>query len=145
VTVLITGDRRLPELLVDTRIERYQVPLIVYSPLLKQPRAIKAAPSQFDIAPSLLAFLGHGDGLRAPDEVTWIGTGLDTEPAFRNLVSLSGLRRRPGGGETIVEATIVNQGGTASAAFVPRLVISDAGGLRWRDEASRHRRGDGAQ
>jgi len=78
---MITGDRRLPELLVDTRIERYQVPLIVYSPLLKQPRAIKAAPSQFDIAPSLLAFLGHGYGLRAPDEVTWIGTGLDTEPA----------------------------------------------------------------
>jgi hypothetical protein len=178
--------------------------------------------SQFDIAPSLLAFLGHGYGLRTPDQVTWLGTGLDTEPTFRNVhaiplkqtktelsdfvsgtvylaqgrlyaiadgmrldratdegalararpqvdavlaanrgvgnaaalapgtsalaawhddgrrlrsvdvaseagqVSVAGLRRRADG---TVEGTIVNQGTTASAPFVPLLVISDAGGL----------------
>jgi hypothetical protein len=69
----------------DTRIERYHVPLIVYSPLLKQPRAVKAVSSQFDIAPSLLAFLANRHGLRSPSAVTWLGTGLDTEAAFRNL------------------------------------------------------------
>jgi hypothetical protein len=82
---IVTGDHRLPELPMDTRIERYHVPLIVFSPMLKAPRSIKAVSSQFDIAPSLLAFLGHGYGLRTPDQVTWLGTGLDTEPAFRNL------------------------------------------------------------
>lgn len=82
---IVTGDHRLPELPMDTRIERYHVPLIVYSPLLKAPRAIKAISSQFDIAPSLLAYLANNHGLKAPREVTWIGTGLDTEPAFRNL------------------------------------------------------------
>jgi len=41
--------------------------------------------SQFDVAPSLLAFLSHGYGLRTPREVTWVGTGLDLEPSFRNL------------------------------------------------------------
>jgi phosphoglycerol transferase MdoB-like AlkP superfamily enzyme len=82
---VITGDHRLPELPMDTRIERYHVPLIVYSPLLKQPRAIKAVSSQFDVAPSLLAYLANNYGLRTPAEVSWLGTGLDPEPAFRNL------------------------------------------------------------
>ncbi|QNA91121.1 LTA synthase family protein [Massilia sp. Dwa41.01b] len=82
---VITGDHRLPELPMDTRIERYHVPLIVYSPLLKAPRAIKAISSQFDIAPSLLAYLANNHGLQSPRDVTWIGTGLDTEPSFRNL------------------------------------------------------------
>jgi hypothetical protein len=82
---VITGDHRLPELPMDTRIERYHVPLIVFSPLLKEARAIKAVSSQFDIAPSLLALLAHGYGLHAPREATWLGTGLDTERAFRNL------------------------------------------------------------
>jgi hypothetical protein len=82
---IITGDHRLPELPMDTRIERYHVPLIVYSPLLKQPRAIKAVSSQFDIAPSLLAWLSNNYGIKSPPQVTWLGTGLDPEPAFRNL------------------------------------------------------------
>jgi phosphoglycerol transferase MdoB-like AlkP superfamily enzyme len=225
---IVTGDHRLPELPMDTRIERYHVPLIVFSPLLKASRSIKAVSSQFDIAPSLLAFLGHGYGLRTPDQVTWLGTGLDTEPAFRNLhaiplkqtktelsdfvsgavylaqgrlfaladgmrldratdegalararaqfdaflaanrlvgstaalapetpalaawhddgrklrsvdlaseagqVSVGGLRR---GADGSFEATIVNQGATASAPFVPLLVISDAGGLELGETA----------
>jgi hypothetical protein len=69
----------------DTRIERYHVPLIVYSPLLKQPRAIKSVSSQFDIAPSLLAYLANNYGLQSPADVAWLGTGLDVDPAFRNL------------------------------------------------------------
>jgi len=222
---IVTGDHRLPELPMDTRIERYHVPLIVFSPLLKHPASIKSVSSQFDIAPSLLAFLGHAYGLRVPDEVTWLGTGLDTEKTFRNVhalplkqtktelsdfvsgtvylaqgrlfaladgmrldraddegalararaqfdaflaanrrvagaaalaptaralapwreggrklnsvdlaseagqVSVSGVRRGQGGGEPVVEATFVNNGKTPSAAFVPLLVVSDAGGL----------------
>jgi hypothetical protein len=82
---IVTGDHRLPELPMDTRIERYHVPLIVYSPLLKKPRSIKAVSSQFDIAPSLLAYLANNYGVETPQDVTWLGTGLDTEPAFRNL------------------------------------------------------------
>jgi len=82
---IVTGDHRLPELPMDTRIERYHVPLIVYSPLLKAPLSVKAISSQFDIAPALLAYLANNHGLKSPQEVTWIGTGLDTEPGFRNL------------------------------------------------------------
>jgi hypothetical protein len=82
---IVTGDHRLPELPMDTRIERYHVPLIVFSPMLKKPQSIKSLSSQFDIAPSLLAWLSNNYGLKTPPEVTWLGTGLDTEPSFRNL------------------------------------------------------------
>jgi len=65
--------------------DRYHVPLIIHSALLKGPQRIRAVSSQFDIAPSLLAFLAHGYGLRSPATVTWLGSGLDLEPGFRNL------------------------------------------------------------
>lgn len=82
---IVTGDHRLPELPMAERIDRYHVPLIIFSPLLKAPLRIKSVSSDFDIAPSLLAFLANGYGLRTPKAVTWIGSGLDLEPSFRNV------------------------------------------------------------
>lgn len=85
---IVTGDHRLPELPMDTRIERYHVPLIVFSPLLTKPRAIKSVSSQFDLAPALLAYLSNHYGVKTPARVAWMGSGLDTEPSFRNLHAL---------------------------------------------------------
>jgi hypothetical protein len=82
---VITGDHRLPELPMDEWIDRYHVPLIIYSPLLAAPQRIKSISSHFDLAPSLLALLAQGCGLKTPERVTWIGAGLDLEPSFRNL------------------------------------------------------------
>ncbi|MFP5393128.1 MAG: LTA synthase family protein [Gammaproteobacteria bacterium] len=82
---LITGDHRLPEIPMETRLERYHVPLIVYSPLLKAPLSVKSISSHFDIAPSLLALLSNRYGMATPARVTWLGTGLDLEPTFRNV------------------------------------------------------------
>jgi uncharacterized sulfatase len=79
---VVTGDHRLPELPMDTRIERYHVPLIVFSPMLKQPERIRAVSSQLDITPSLLALLAHNYGLKRPAQVAWAGSGLDTGTAF---------------------------------------------------------------
>lgn len=82
---ILTGDHRLPEIPMASRIDRYHVPLLIVSSLLKQPRKIKAVSSQFDVAPSLLALLAHHAGIRTPPLVTWIGAGLDTAPYFRSL------------------------------------------------------------
>jgi uncharacterized sulfatase len=82
---LITGDHRLPEIPMDSRIERYHVPLIVFSPKLKAPQRIKAVSSHFDLAPSLLAYMAHNYGVKSPAQVAWLGTGLDVEPEFRNV------------------------------------------------------------
>jgi len=85
---VITGDHRLPEIPMASRIERFHVPLIVYSPLLRTPLRIKALSSHFDIAPSLLAMLSHRYGMSSPKRVHWMGTGLDVHTKWRNLHTL---------------------------------------------------------
>ena len=82
---IITGDHRLAEIPPSTRIDRYHVPLIIFSPRLSRPARIQSISSHLDIAPTLLAFLRHRYGLNAPDQVTWVGSGLDMEPSLRNV------------------------------------------------------------
>lgn len=83
--VIITGDHRLPEIPMDTRIERYHVPLIITSPMLREVRRIKAVSSHFDITPSLLALLSHRYSWPMPQRVHWMGQGLDVSAQWRNL------------------------------------------------------------
>lgn len=73
---VITGDHAMPEIPIQTKIDRYHVPLIIYSPLLKTNRSFRNAVSHFDIAPSLLAYYRENFGLQTPKQVTWIGRGL---------------------------------------------------------------------
>ncbi len=80
---IVTGDHRLPELPMDSWIERYHVPLIVHSPLLRRPARIRAVSSHLDVAPSLLALLANRYGLLRPAQVAWTGRGLDTATEFR--------------------------------------------------------------
>jgi len=82
---ILTGDHRLPEIPMSTRLSRYYVPLLVLSPMLKAPARFKSVSSHLDVTPSVLAFLSHNYGLQTPRRVTWLGSGLDTEPSFRNV------------------------------------------------------------
>jgi uncharacterized sulfatase len=84
---IITGDHRLPEIPMVTKIERYHVPLIIFSPLLKKAFDIRSISSHLDITPSLLAYLHKSYGLKIPSLVTWVGTGLDISTTFRNIHS----------------------------------------------------------
>ena len=85
---VITGDHRLPEIPMGEYIDRYHVPLIIFSPLLKQPRRIPAVSSQLGVTPSLLALLSHVYGLQRPARTPWLGTGLDMADRFRNIHEL---------------------------------------------------------
>jgi uncharacterized sulfatase len=82
---LITGDHRMPEIPMRNKIDRYHVPLILFSPLLKRTATFLSISTHFDITPSLLAFLGHSYGVMRPSGAQWIGTGLDTARGFRNI------------------------------------------------------------
>jgi uncharacterized sulfatase len=82
---VITGDHRMPEIPMSTKIDRYHVPLIIYSPMLKRAQEFKAVNTHFDITPSLLSFLHHQYNFSIPQEATWMGSGLDTAHYFRNI------------------------------------------------------------
>jgi glucan phosphoethanolaminetransferase (alkaline phosphatase superfamily) len=83
--LMITGDHRLPEIPMATRLERYHVPLVVHSPMLRAPQSIKSVSSHFDIAPSLLAMLSNRYNFKTPSMVSWMGTGLDMQVPYRNV------------------------------------------------------------
>lgn len=82
---IITGDHRLPEIPMSTKIDRYHVPLIIYSPMLNHTAKIRSISSHLDITPSVLALLKNSYKLNTPLQVTWIGSGLDTNRNFRNI------------------------------------------------------------
>src|SRR3989304_1066721 len=82
---IITGDHRLPEIPMSPKIDRFHVPLIIFSPLLKRTAHIESISSHLDITPSLLAFLKKNYHIDAPSTVAWVGTGLDTDRSFRNI------------------------------------------------------------
>ena len=84
---LITGDHRMPEIPMSSKIDRYHVPLIMYSPLLKRTAKFSSISTHFDITPSLLAWLKKSYGIASPEKASWIGSGLDTSRRFRNIHS----------------------------------------------------------
>lgn len=85
---VITGDHRLPEIPMGEHIDRYRVPLLIFSPLLKQARHIRAVSSHLDVTPSLLALLSHTYGLKRPAQTPWLGGALDMDDSFRNIHQL---------------------------------------------------------
>jgi uncharacterized sulfatase len=91
---VITGDHRMPEIPISSQIDRFHVPLVIYSPLLKGGKKFSSVVSHFDITPSLLSFLQHNYGIKQPSVSAWIGHGLDTETSFRNIYSYPMMRNK---------------------------------------------------
>lgn len=82
---IITGDHRMPEIPITTQIDRFHVPLIIYSPMLKRTAKFSSVSSHFDVTPSLLAFLTNQYKMEKISLSTFIGNGLDTARQFRNI------------------------------------------------------------
>ena len=74
---VITGDHSMPEIFLQSKIDRYHVPLLVYSPLLKGGQSFKNIVSHYDLAPSILAYYRENFQLKTPKMVHWVGRGLD--------------------------------------------------------------------
>jgi uncharacterized sulfatase len=81
---IITGDHGCWELNYRNALQRFQVPLIVYSPMLKKHRKFPAISTHRDVAPTLLALLEGNFGLLFPTTKQWTGIGLDTCSSFRS-------------------------------------------------------------
>ena len=91
---IITGDHRLIPIPPDSRIDRYRVPFIIFSPMVRAPRTFSSVSSHLDVTPTLLAYLHRTYGMTFPDSVAWQGTGLDTTTSFRNGHALALMRTK---------------------------------------------------
>lgn len=88
---IITGDHGIDINLSNNVFENYQVPLIIYSPLLNSNKEFRSSSSHIDILPSLLALLEGNFNLNFPENKHWIGQGLDTSSAqkFNRFIPLN--------------------------------------------------------
>ena len=91
---IITGDHRMPEIPILNQIDRFHVPLIIFSPMLKRTAKFSSVSSQFDIAPSILAFLNKNYKIDIPSETTFMGSGLDTARQFQDVHSYPLMRNK---------------------------------------------------
>ncbi|MDX1350750.1 MAG: sulfatase-like hydrolase/transferase, partial [Putridiphycobacter sp.] len=79
---IIVGDHAVNLNLRKHALERFHVPLIIYSPLIEKSAAFAGMCSHIDIAPSLLALLENNFDLVFSPEKHFIGEGLDTSITF---------------------------------------------------------------
>lgn len=86
---IITGDHRMAFLPFGKVIRKYNVPLVVYSPLLTRTKQMGAVVSHLDITPSLNAYLQANYDYAIDDHCHWLGTSFDTVTEFRNTRKLA--------------------------------------------------------
>lgn len=81
---MITGDHRIAKIPHRNFISRYNVPFLIYSPLLKESRQFDSVVSHLEVTPTLLSYLESEHSIETPDKVHWLGSTLDTSPQFRS-------------------------------------------------------------
>ena len=90
---VIVGDHRMGRVYVNASpLLKYNVPLIIYSPLLKSSKTYKAVVTHHDIAPTITAYLSKNYDYISADECHWLGTSLDTTAEFRSRQSVAFMR-----------------------------------------------------
>lgn len=79
---VITGDHCFYSSV--SEFNKYYVPLVIWSPMLKESRDFTAMATHRDVTPSMLAMMKSVYDIETPDTVAWINTGLDTVSYFRS-------------------------------------------------------------
>ena len=91
---IITGDHRLPEIPMSSRLDRFHVPLLIYSPKLKEAKQFKGLTSHFEVTPSILAYLKSNFSISIPEDVVWQGQVLDTAKTFQSRLVMPLMRNK---------------------------------------------------
>ncbi|MEP0712479.1 MAG: LTA synthase family protein, partial [Algoriphagus sp.] len=91
---VFTGDHRLPDIPMASRLDRFHVPLIIYSPLINRPTYFKGMSSHFEVTPSLLAFLKAQNEIQLPEQTIWMGQVLDTSKVFQSKIAMPLMRNK---------------------------------------------------
>lgn len=91
---IITGDHRMSTPPISTQIDRFHVPLIIYSPLLKNGVKFSSFASHLNITPSLCNFLKVNYDIKIPSTAHWIAGQADTAREYRNTLSVPFIRTK---------------------------------------------------
>jgi phosphoglycerol transferase MdoB-like AlkP superfamily enzyme len=81
---IITGDHDIRVLPINSVLDFYKVPLIIYSPLIIEPARFKSISTHRDILPSLLQLFEQNYNFNFESSNSFIGNGLDTANSIFN-------------------------------------------------------------
>ena len=84
---VITGDHRMGMLNTGNVLRSFNVPLLIYSPLLKGNKQMNAVVSHYDITPTINAYLSNNYDYQVDEYCHWLGASLDTVKEFRSNVN----------------------------------------------------------
>ncbi len=91
---ILTGDHRMIPVNHKSEIDRYHVPLMIYSPMLKTGKLFKSVSSHADIPSTLTNYLKKQYNLNFPDTVHWLGKGLSFNTSFTSDKHLAIMRNK---------------------------------------------------
>jgi lipoteichoic acid synthase len=91
---IITGDHRMIPVTQTSRIDRFHVPLLVFSPKLKRSQLFSSVNTHHDVTPTLLAFLSHQTTMKFPERVHWLGSIMDTTHTFHSTRKMALMRNK---------------------------------------------------
>ncbi|MFU8859080.1 MAG: sulfatase-like hydrolase/transferase [Cyclonatronaceae bacterium] len=91
---IIAGDHRIAPIPHASRIDRFHVPFIIWSPLVKEPRTMHSVSTFMNITPTLLGHLSETYNLMLPDSTHLMGGVIDTSTAFRAVHELPFMRNK---------------------------------------------------
>lgn len=91
---IITGDHRMIPVPQTNRIDRFHVPLVIFSPKLKRTQVFSAVNTHHDITPTLLSFLSHQTTMKFPERVHWLGSIMDTTHSFHSTRKMALMRNK---------------------------------------------------
>jgi uncharacterized sulfatase len=107
---ILTGDHG-SELYHASKLSKYNVPLMIYSPLVKNPRMIHNIVSHLDVAPTLLNYLRINYKIDLPSKVPFVGKELNFEKGFSAKRSLVFTSTKLKTGECFVNGTALLDNG----------------------------------
>lgn len=89
---IITGDHRIGSQNAKSKIDKYHVPFIIFSPMLKQSVHFSSISTHLNVAPTFYSFLSANFGFELPEKVSWLGKQIDFDRNFRNLNNIPLMR-----------------------------------------------------
>lgn len=89
---IITGDHHIGGMPLISTLDRCNVPLLIFSPKIKESKVFPSLVSHFDLTPSLLSFIGTQTNTKQSNIAHWLGTGLDTSSTFNAKKKFSMMR-----------------------------------------------------
>lgn len=121
---VILGDHMMTDIPQTSYIEKYRIPIMIYSPLLKRSKRIKAVNTQLDLAPSFYQLLNNSYNFKSSaDAVHWLGTEVDTLSTFRNKRTILFMRNNRVCDEFLCDSFFIS--GSNSYMISPRLKLEE--------------------